>query len=125
MPGGDGQAGWAGLLAGHAVDALADQIGVAVVTRVLLDHVQVDPPDVAVGAAPPERHDVIEAFAGHRGARRGDLAPVGVQVSLGVGGLNVVEAGIVVGLGLVQVRHVLAGSALAEPSALLVGHVPD
>ena len=40
MSGGDGQAGWAGLLAGHAVDALADQIGVAVVTRVLLDHVQ-------------------------------------------------------------------------------------
>src|SRR5215472_17327243 len=53
-------AGWRGgqrradLVAGHAVDALADQIGVPVVARVLLDHVQVDPPDVAIGTAPPK-----------------------------------------------------------------------
>src|SRR5690349_16082369 len=36
-----------GLVAGDAVDAFADQVGVAVVPRVLLDHVHVDPADVA------------------------------------------------------------------------------
>ena len=34
------------LVAGHAVDQLAQQVGVPVVPRVLLDHVQVDPPQV-------------------------------------------------------------------------------
>ena len=77
-----GSQGRADLVAGHAIDALAEQIRVAIVTRVLLDHVQVDPPDVAIGAAPPKRHDIIEAFAeATRLARRDDLAPVDVQVS--------------------------------------------
>jgi hypothetical protein len=58
-------------------------------------------------------------------ARRDNLAPVGVQVSLGVGGLDVVEVGIAVGLGELQVRHILTGRALAEPPALRVGQVPD
>src|SRR5215475_13662746 len=106
------------LVAGHALDALADQIGVAVMARVLLDRVQVDPPDIAVGAAPPKRHHIIEALPGHRRARRGDLAPVGTQVSPGVGGPDAVEIGTRVSLGPVQVRHILTGSALAEPPAL-------
>ncbi len=64
------------LVAGHAVDALTDQIGVAVVARVLLDHVQVDPPDVAIGATPLIRHDIIEALAGPAGGYQGWVGAV-------------------------------------------------
>jgi hypothetical protein len=35
-----------GLVTGCAVDPLADEVGVAVMARVLLDYVQVDPADV-------------------------------------------------------------------------------
>src|SRR3954453_22371036 len=54
--------GTGGSVAGDAVDAFAQQVGMAVVPRVLLDHVHIDPPDVAgplrvVAAA---RHDVVQ-----------------------------------------------------------------
>src|SRR5262249_36881523 len=109
----------------HAVDALADQVGMAVVPRVLLDHVQVDPPDIAIGAAPPKRHDIIEALAGYRLTRRGDLAPVGSQVSPRVGGRDAVEVGTRVSISPVQARHILTGSPLAEPPALGIRQMPN
>jgi hypothetical protein len=43
------------LVAGDAVDPLAQQVGVPVVPRVLLDHVEVDPPQVQRLAAQLER----------------------------------------------------------------------
>src|SRR5262249_11295213 len=56
---------------GNAVDPLPDEVGVAVVARVLLDHVQVDPADVAgaLRVLTVAGHDVIEVFSGHGGAR--------------------------------------------------------
>jgi hypothetical protein len=58
-------------------------------------------------------------------ARGYDLAPVGVQISLGVCGIDVIEVRLLVGLCPVQIRHVLAGSALTEPPTLRISQVPD
>src|SRR5271166_6693721 len=53
---------------GNAVDPFPDEVGVAVVARVLLDHVQVDPADVpgALGVVTVAGHDIIKLRAGHR-----------------------------------------------------------
>ena len=53
--------GWR-LVAGGAVDGLAEEVGVPVVPRVLLDHVHEDPADVALalGVVAPAGHDVVE-----------------------------------------------------------------
>jgi hypothetical protein len=50
--------------AGGAVDALAEQVGVAVVAGVLLDHVEVDPAQRAGLTADEKR--VVQAGAGDR-----------------------------------------------------------
>src|SRR6476646_6370899 len=54
----------AGSVADDAVDALADQVGVAVVPRVLLDHVQVDPAQIHVRLQPRVHEYLVEAAAG-------------------------------------------------------------
>ena len=61
--------GWGGLLAGHAVDAFPQQIRVAVVSGVLLDHVDQDP-------AQRHRHPPLPVHAGHlqRGGGGFDLS---------------------------------------------------
>src|SRR6266699_1037989 len=53
-----------------AVDPLPDEVGVAVVARILLDHVQVDPADVpgALWVVPVAGHDVIKLLSGHGSA---------------------------------------------------------
>jgi putative ABC transport system ATP-binding protein len=50
-----------------AVDPLPDEVGVAVVARILLYHVQVDPADVpgAFRVVPVAGHDVIKLLSGH------------------------------------------------------------
>jgi hypothetical protein len=98
---------------------------VTVVARVLLDRVQVDPPEVAIGATPRKRHDVIETHAGHRPACCDDLAPVGVQVDLGVATSMSLKSLVFVSLGEVQIGHMLASRTLTKPPALDVGQVPN
>ena len=58
--------------AGGAVDALAQQIRVAEVARVLLDHVQVDQ---------PERHDLAVALWVNSSSRDGGDLDVGAGVT--------------------------------------------
>src|SRR5512132_3833788 len=57
-------------ITGDAVDPLPDEVGVAVVARVLLDHVQVDPADVpgALRVITVAGHDIIKLFSGDGGA---------------------------------------------------------
>ena len=45
-----------------AIDCLTQQVGVAVMTRIFLDHMQEDPPDIdpAFRTIIPTRHHVIE-----------------------------------------------------------------
>src|SRR3954468_11475054 len=61
-------------LPGGAVDRLAQQIGMTVVPRVFLDHVEVEPTHVALVAAVvmllTAGDDVVETLAGHRGSGR-------------------------------------------------------
>src|SRR5215469_6314736 len=114
-----------GSRSGNAVDPLPDEVGVAVVARVLLDHVQVDPADVpgAPGVVTVAGHDIIEVFPGHGGA--------GVLYflfeCLEVGGRVRVIKRLEVLAGLVRVvreGHVGIGRVNTEPPALNLGHVP-
>ena len=61
-------------VSGVAIDPLPDEVGVAVVARVLRDHVQVDPADVAgaPGMVAVAGHDIIKPPAGRGG---GALSP--------------------------------------------------
>jgi hypothetical protein len=105
--------------AGGAVDALAQQVGVAEVAGVLLDHVQVDQ---------PQRHRlpvVRERGVERRVVRRrvGQPALLGVPRVVrgrpsGVGGLEG-------RFPLVGVVEGLVGEPLAEPRSLDPRHVPD
>src|SRR5215510_8366801 len=60
---------WASVT-GYAVDPLPDEVGVAVVACVLLDHVQVDPANVegALWVVAVAGHDIIKLLSGHGGA---------------------------------------------------------
>src|SRR4051812_156390 len=62
------------LVPSRAVDALAQQVGVPVVPRVLLDHVQVDPPQVDLRAVAGQP-DVVQAVPGGDGADGVQLCP--------------------------------------------------
>ena len=106
---------------GHAVDPFPDEVGVAVVTRVLLDHVQVDPADVPgpLGVMAVARHDVIKLPTCHCGARVLYLLPEGLEAAGRVRVLQRLEvlAGLVrvVGEGQAGVRRVGCGTTSAPP----------
>ena len=110
---------------GDAVDPLPDEVGVAVVARVLLDHVQVDPADIpgALAVVTVAGHDIIELLAGHGGARVLYLLPEGLDVGGRVRVIKRVEvlAGLV---RVVRERHVGVRRVDPEPPALHLGHVP-
>ncbi len=74
----------AALLARGAVDAFAEQVRVAVVARVLLDHVQVDPPQRVVLA----RAGFVQTAPGHRRTRPGDARSIAGPV---IGGMRDVD----------------------------------
>src|SRR4051812_40424837 len=92
---------------GRAVDALAQQVGAPVVPRVLLDHVQVDPPQVdrLALAAPP---DVAEAVPGGDGADGVQLRLERGKVVVRPCRVDVVEVAVPVPFPAVEVGNVLA-----------------
>src|SRR6185437_8366558 len=110
--------------AGGAVDSLAEQVGVAVVPGVLLDHVHVDPADAHVGLAAGVVEDLVEVMAGGGLPGGLHLGQVHREISLGVGVVDVVELAVGVGLTREQEGDVLAVDPAAEPAALHLGHVP-
>jgi hypothetical protein len=108
------------LLARDAVGALAQQVGVAEVAGVLLDHVQVDQ---------AQRHDlapvherVVERGVGRR--RVGQLDLLGQPGVVGGGPARVEALEVGVGLGPEGVIDRLAREPLAEPGPLDLRHVP-
>jgi len=110
---------------GDAVDPLPNKVGVTVVARVLLDHVQVDPADVpgALRVITVAGHDIIKLFSGHGGAR----VRYFLLVRLDVGGRVRAIKRLEVLAGLVRVvgkGHVGVCRVHAKPPALDLGHVP-
>jgi len=110
----------------RAVDPLPDQVGVPVVPRVLLDHVDVDPAQrERLPAAGPrgQRVQVVHRRGGVPAPRH--LGAVAGEVGRRVGVVDVVEVPVRVGVGVVQRLGVPAGQVPEEPVALHLGHVPD
>ena len=114
----------AGLLADAAVDALPQQVGMAVVAGVLLDHVDQELPqrDRLPGAVTPDEAEigVTSELLGE-----GDLV---VPCSPGILnnrliGHGAVEVTIGLDVGLVASGYVLAREPLPEPLPLDIGHV--
>jgi hypothetical protein len=109
----------------RAVDALPDKVRVTVVTRVLLDHVQVDPAYVhdALRVATMAGHDIIELFSGHRSACVFYLLPECLDIGSRVCVIECLE----VLAGLVWVMREGQGRVRpvdAEPPAFYLSHVP-
>jgi hypothetical protein len=101
---------------------------VAVVARVLLDHVGDDPAQ-RPGLARALRRLLADGIQA-RGLRdhlprRGALPFKSIERLGRVGQVDVVEVGVLIGGPVVQIRHVLAEEHLPEPAALHLGHVPD
>src|SRR6266704_5937245 len=102
------------LLAGGAVDLLAEEVGVAQVPRVLLDHVQVDH---------PQRHHLVVAGEGviQRCVRRRRVGVLDLLGQPGVVGRGPGRVGLLeLGLEVTAEREVdlLAGEPHAEPDPL-------
>src|SRR3954468_16528607 len=108
----------------RTVDRLAQQVGVPVVSRVLLDHVQVHPPEVDPPAAPRDA-GVVEPVPRGRLTRRRDLGLEHSEVVVGAGRVRGVEVVVRAVLGVEDPRRVLGVDGAPEPAALDVGHVPD
>src|ERR1035438_4519551 len=115
---------WASV-SGNTVDPLPDEVGVAVVARVLLDHVQVDPADVpgALRMVTVAGHDIIKLLSGHGGAYVFYFLLEGLDVG---GRVRVIKrfevlAGLV---WVVREGHVDVRRVHAEPPALHLGHMP-
>src|SRR5579872_1165876 len=83
------------LAADLAVDDLADEVGVAVVPGVLLDHVEVDPAE-REGVARRPGPDLVQTAAGGRPATRLALPLPDGEVGLPVGSVEGGEVGVVV-----------------------------
>src|SRR5215471_12030863 len=116
---------WASVT-GDAVDPLPDEVGVAIVACVLLDHVQVDPANVecALSVVAMPRHDIIKLLSSHGGARVLYFTLEGLDVGGRVRVIKRLEilAGLV---RIVREGHVGARRVDAEPPAFHLGHVPD
>src|SRR5215831_12052200 len=89
------------LVPGHAVDALAEQVGVAVVAGVLLNHVDVDPAEVPhpFGMVAVAGNHMVQVQVAHRGPGQADLRPERRQDGRGIGLVEVFEIGVQVALG--------------------------
>ncbi len=114
------------LVAGHAVDLLAQDGCVAVVPGVLLDHVQVDPAQVHRRALARRAEGVVQRSPGHRRVGEPALGREDIDVGRRSPRLAKVEVAVRV---LITAEHVaqiiLAAEAAAEPGALDLGHMPD
>ena len=116
----------AGSVAGRAVDALAEEVGVAVVAGVLLDHVDEHPAQRDVGRRLSPVPDVVE-----RRERRRDLARVAhsARQYANASSTSAVSTSSKSPSGFVVVvearRRVLAGEHTLEPVPLDLGHVAD
>src|SRR5262249_58638291 len=80
-------------IAGKPVDRLADQVGVAVVAGVLLDHVEVDPAQRDLLALPVDE-GLVQPVAGGPLPRPGALAGERREILGHVGIVEVVEVGV-------------------------------
>src|SRR5690606_19107783 len=114
------------LFPGAPVDALAQEVGVAVVARVLLDHVEVDPAQ-AGGPVVRVLEGVVEAVATGGLLRVVDGGPEALEDLGRIGPVGLVEIGVGVPLVPVvgQVLSPLPVHALAEPVVLHFGEVAD
>src|ERR1035437_3248838 len=111
----------AGSVAGRPVNAFAEQIGMAVVTGILLDHVDVDPAQRDLVS--PSFEGVVQGLGPGSLVSGLALSCVCRQVLLGIGIGDVVEVSVPVLLGTVQSRQPETGSPGAEPCSLDLGHV--
>ena len=110
-----------GLIAGDAVDPFAEQVRVAVVACVLLDHVLIDP--AQRGWFRGIRYQIVETATGHGSPCPFDAGPVVRQILIRLSGIKVVEicVGIVSGVVEKPGRPVVE---IVEPG-LHLRHVPD
>src|SRR5690349_1052308 len=113
---------WLG--AGHAVQALAEQVGVAVVPGVFLDHVDQDPAE-REPLATPQTPGLQRRSRGDQGARVVTFRPPGAERLGDVGAVRVAERDFPVQAGREDAPHFLAAEHRPEPVALDFGHVPD
>lgn len=96
----------------------------AVVPRVLLDHVEVDPAQREFFRTAGEA--LVEGTAGRDSVGELDLVPVGGEVGLGLLGRREVEVAVPALVGAVQIAYRLLPVELpAEPPALDLGEMAD
>jgi len=115
------------LIPGGSVDALSNQIGVAIVTRVLLDHVEVDPSNVARSFTmmTSTGHHLIEREIRRRNSTQSALFDKVRQVRCGIGRLEVQEVGVGIVIRAVMKIDILSCGVSAEPTPFDFAHVSD
>ena len=91
-------------VAGGAVDGFTEQVGVAVVAGVLLDHVDQHPAQVETHRGHRSRTPVVEIESGDDHIGRSDLATPGRHVRIDGRRIDIVEVAIRVDLSLVVDR---------------------
>jgi len=96
---------------------------VAVVARVLLDHVDVHPADLhrSVTARVDER--IVQLSSAGSCTVQLELPLIGRQIMLWIGGIDIFESSVWICLGAVRIRKFLAGNSASKPDALDVAHV--
>jgi hypothetical protein len=112
------------LSARHSVQSFAQQVCMAIVSRVLLDHMDIYPPQVhfLIGTWVDER--LVEVpTVGCRPSQL-DLPDEQGEVLFRVSIVRMVESAVWVRFGAMQPPDVLAGESHAEPDTLHVGHMP-
>src|SRR5216684_4394423 len=110
---------------GRAVESFAQEIRVAVVPCVFLDHVEVDPAQVHVDLSARMEEGLVQSPAPGGFPGKFNLPPEGGEVLLRIGFIDVIELPVGISLAGVEDAHVLSRDAAAKPHALDVGHVTD
>ena len=113
-----------GLLADTSVNTLAQEIGMAVVAGVLLDHVNQELPqrDWFARAVPSNEAEV--GLASELLGKGNLVTPCGPRlIDNGLIGHGTVEIAIGLGLGLVAIRYVLSREPLPEPLTFHLGQM--
>jgi hypothetical protein len=96
---------------------------VAVVASVLLDHVDVHPADLHRSVTARVDDGIVQLSNAGSCTGQLDLALVGRQIMLWIGGIDIFESGVCVCLGAVQIRKLLAGNSPSKPGALHLAHM--
>src|SRR5215467_4139868 len=98
-----------------AVEPFAQQIRVAIVPVVLLDHVDMHPPHAHIDIAVRMVEGLIQVLAAGRFPGKVNLPQVDGEVLHGIGGIEVIELPVRVSLAGVQEAGALARDAAAKP----------